>query len=249
MSATSTPASDSATAAPAIELTAVIKNFGPMAALRGITASFAPGRLYALLGDNGAGKSTLLRIVAGLMPPTRGTVAVLGSTDLRAVAPRVGYMPHASLLYDEMDAMENLRYFASLYGITRPEACVSAIEMVGLDPTLKRRVGAYSQGMRQRLSLARATVADPRLLLLDEPFSNVDVKSAAHMVQVLADLRDGGRTVVVITHQPSLLVGVADEFVTLDAGRIADRSPGLRPSRAAEDVAALTGRLAQMRHA
>ena len=220
-----------------------------MAALRGITAAFAPGCLYALLGDNGAGKSTLLRIVAGLMPPTRGTVTVLGSTDLRAVASQMGYMPHASLLYDDMDGMENLRYFTGLYGITRPEPCVAAIETVGLDPTLKRRVGAYSQGMRQRLSLARAMVADPRLLLLDEPFSNVDIKSAAHMVRVLADFRDAGKTLVVITHQPSLLAGIADEFVSLAAGRIVDRSQELPPSRAAEEIAALAGRLAQVRRA
>lgn len=215
-----------------------------MAALRGISASFVPRRLYALLGDNGAGKSTLLRVIAGLMQPTRGTVSVLGSTDLRAIAPRMGYMPHASLLYDEMSAMENLTYFAGLYGISDRRPCVDAIRTVGLDPELKRRVGAYSQGMRQRLSLARAMVANPELLLLDEPFSNVDVPSAVHMVQVLSDLRDAGKTIVVITHQPSLLVGVADEFVMMDAGRIVSRTDDLPPSRAAEELAALTGRLA-----
>ena len=215
-----------------------------MAALRGITAAFEPRRMYALLGDNGAGKSTLLRVVAGLMQPTRGTVSVLGSTDLRAISPRMGYMPHASLLYDEMSAMENLEYFAGLYGITDLRPCEEAIRTVALDPELKRRVGAYSQGMRQRLSLARAMVANPELLLLDEPFSNVDVPSAVHMVQVLSDLRDKGKTIVVITHQPSLLVGVADEFVMMDAGRIRSRTPELPPSRAAEELAALTGRLA-----
>jgi ABC-type multidrug transport system ATPase subunit len=234
---------DPTPATAAIELTGVTKNFGPMAALRGITAAFPAGRLYALLGDNGAGKSTLLRAIAGLMQPTRGTIAVLGSTDLRAIRPQMGYMPHASLLYDELDGIENLRYFAALYGIAGDAPLVEAIRTVGLDPELKRRVGAYSQGMRQRMSLARALVANPKLLLLDEPFSNVDVKSAAHMVQVLSDFRDAGKTIVVITHQPALLVGVADEFVTMQAGRILDRSAELPPSRAAEEIAALTGRL------
>jgi ABC-type multidrug transport system ATPase subunit len=243
-SALPTPAATSPTTAAAIELAGITKNFGPMAALRGITASFAPRRMYALLGDNGAGKSTLLRVIAGLMQPTRGTVSVLGSSDLRAIAPLMGYMPHASLLYDDMSAMENLTYFAGLYGITDARPCVEAIRTVGLDPELKRRVGAYSQGMRQRLSLARAAVANPELLLLDEPFSNVDVPSAVHMVQVLSDLRDAGKTIVVITHQPSLLVGVADEFVMMDAGRIVSRTEELPPSRAAEELAALTGRLA-----
>jgi ABC-type multidrug transport system ATPase subunit len=156
----------------------------------------------------------------------------------------MGYMPHASLLYEEMSAMENLTYFAGLYGIVDPRPCEDAIRIVGLDPGLTRRVGAYSQGMRQRLSLARATVANPELLLLDEPFSNVDVPSAVHMVQVLSELRDAGKTIVVITHQPSLLVGVADEFVMMDAGRIVSRTEELPPSRAAEELAALTGRLA-----
>ncbi len=224
------------TATTAIELTGVIKNFGPMAALRNITASFASGRLYGLLGDNGAGKSTLLRVMAGLMKPTRGRVAVLGSEDLRAVCTQFGYMPHASLLYDEMDCMENLRYFAGLYGITSDEASAGVIRIVGLDPGLKRRVGAYSQGMRQRLSLARSIVHDPRLLLLDEPFSNVDVKSAAHMVQVLSDMRDAGKTIVVVTHQPSLLVGVADEFVSMAQGRIVERSATLPAARTAEEI-------------
>jgi ABC-type multidrug transport system ATPase subunit len=243
-SALPTPAATSPTTTAAIELAGITKNFGPMAALRGITAAFAPQRMYALLGDNGAGKSTLLRVMAGLMQPTRGTISVLGSADLRAIAPRMGYMPHASLLYEEMSAMENLTYFAGLYGIVDPRPCEDAIRIVGLDPALTRRVGAYSQGMRQRLSLARATVANPELLLLDEPFSNVDVPSAVHMVQVLSELRDAGKTIVVITHQPSLLVGVADEFVMMDAGRIVSRSEELPPSRAAEELAALTGRLA-----
>jgi ABC-type multidrug transport system ATPase subunit len=205
---------------PAVVLDNVTKLFGRFAALRGVTAEFARGRLYVVLGDNGAGKSTLLRMIAGLMRPSSGTVRVLGSATIREVAPELGYMAHAALLYDEMDAMENLRYVARLYGLRGEQECEGAIRGVGLDPALKRRVGQYSQGMRQRLSLARAVVHDPALLLLDEPFSNVDAVSARHMVELLGKMRDGGKTIFVVTHQPALLEGVADEFVTMDSGKI-----------------------------
>jgi len=204
-----------------------------MAALRDVSATFSAGRFYAIVGDNGAGKSTLLRVIAGLMHATRGTVHVLGGTP-RDAAPRLGYMPHASMLYDDLTARENLRYFASLYGIPDATDLDNAITLVGLVPTLQRRVGQYSQGMRQRLSLARAAVHNPELLLLDEPFSNVDVASARHMVQVLAQMRDAGKTVFVVTHQPTLVEGVADEFVVMSAGRITDRRATLPEALVAE---------------
>lgn len=209
--------------APAIVLTEVTKLFGRFAALRGVSAEFAPARLYLILGDNGAGKSTLLRAIAGLMRPSRGSLSVLGSARLRSVAADIGYMAHAPLLYDEMDGMENLRYFARLYGIAGDARCAEVMRAVGLDPALPRRVGQYSQGMRQRLSLARAILNDPAIVLLDEPFSNVDVVSAREMVRLLSEMRDGGKTVFVVTHQPALLEGVADESVTMNAGQIIAR--------------------------
>ena len=100
---------------------------------------------------------------------------------------------------------------------------------VGLDPALARPVAQYSQGMRQRLSLARAMLNDPKLLLLDEPFSNVDLSSAKTMVNLLARMRDAGKTIFVVTHQASLLEGVADEFVWMEAGQITHRTTELRP--------------------
>jgi ABC-type multidrug transport system ATPase subunit len=214
---------------PAIRLSEITKHFGRFAALRGITAEFAPGNLYVILGENGAGKSTLLRIVTGLLAASRGTVEVLGSENLRAVAMRVGYMGHAPLLYDEMDAMENLRYFAGLYGIRDDARCEDALRQVGLDPKLTRRVGQYSQGMRQRTSLARAIVHDPELLLLDEPFSNVDVASAREMSRLLGVMRDGGKTIFVVTHQAPVMEPVCDESVLISAGRIAAREKGIPP--------------------
>jgi len=208
----------------AIVVKDLVKQFGRFAALRGVTAEFQAAKLYGILGDNGAGKTTLLRTMAGLNKPTRGTASVLGSTDLRSVCRRMGYMAHPSLLYDEMTGMENLRYFGGLYGIHDDKIFSQVIAAVGLDPSLPRPVGQYSQGMRQRISLARALVHDPELLLLDEPFSNVDLRSAGEMVKLLAGMRDSGKTIFVVTHQAALLEGSADEFIWMEDGKIVART-------------------------
>jgi ABC-type multidrug transport system ATPase subunit len=206
-----------------ITLANVVKQFGRFAALRGVTAEFDAGRFHAILGDNGAGKTTLLRALAGLAHPTHGEISIFGKTPKTACRD-IGYMAHPSLLYDEMSGMENLRYFAGLYGISGDVRCAEVIRSVGLDPELTRPVGQYSQGMRQRMSLARAILHDPKILLLDEPFSNVDVHSAHEMVRLLKIMRDAGKTIFVVTHQAPLLDGVADEFVWMEAGQIVDRT-------------------------
>ena len=188
-----------------------------------MSAEFDAGRFHVILGDNGAGKTTLLRAIAGLAHPTRGSVSILGKTPHEACR-EIGYMAHPSLLYDEMSGLENLRYFAQLYDIAGDERCCEVIRAVGLDPDLARPVGQYSQGMRQRMSLARAILHDPKILLLDEPFSNVDVHSAREMVGLLKNMRDAGKTIFVVTHQASLLEGVADEFIHMQAGKIVERT-------------------------
>jgi ABC-type multidrug transport system ATPase subunit len=212
---------------PIVTINNLIKQFGRFAALRGVTAEFAAGGLYTILGDNGAGKTTLLRTLAGLARPTRGTVSLLGSRDVRSVCSQLGYMAHPSMLYDEMSGMENLRYFARLYGTSDDGRCARVITAVRLDPALERPVGQYSQGMRQRLSLARALLNDPKILLLDEPFSNVDVRSAQEMVSLLQKMRDARKTLFVVTHQAALLENVADEFVWMEAGQIVRREKHL----------------------
>jgi ABC-type multidrug transport system ATPase subunit len=213
-----------------VSVSNLVKQFGRFAALRGVNAEFDAGKFHVILGDNGAGKTTLLRALAGLAHPTRGTVSILNKTPQEACRD-IGYMAHPSLLYDEMSGMENLRYFARLYGIAGDARCEQVIRAVGLDPELSRPVGKYSQGMRQRMSLARAILQDPRILLLDEPFSNVDAHSAREMVVLLKNMRDSGKTIFVVTHQAALLEGVADEFVWMQNGQIIDRThtgiPGL----------------------
>ncbi len=222
--------------APVVSLREVSKLYGRFAALRSLTADFDPGKLYLILGENGAGKSTLLRVVAGLIHPTRGELQVLGAKQARAVASQFGYMAHAPMLYEELSGMENLLYFAKLYGISDAARCEHAIRTVGLDPGLTRRVGQYSQGMRQRMSLARAILNDPKLLLLDEPFSNVDVTSAREMARLLGEMRDAGRTIFLVTHQPALLERIADESVWMSAGEIVLRERGVSAEAIASGV-------------
>jgi heme ABC exporter ATP-binding subunit CcmA len=213
---------------PVVAVSNLIKQFGRFAALRGVTAEFSAGKLYAILGDNGAGKTTLLRTLAGLNRPSSGHISILGATKFHDICQQVGYMAHLSLLYDEMSGMENLEYFARLYGITSRARCAEVIRAVSLDPALTRPVGQYSQGMRQRMSLARALLNDPKILLLDEPFSNVDLHSATEMVRLLARARDQGKTIFIVTHQAALLEGAADEFVWMEFGKIVERTRGLR---------------------
>jgi heme ABC exporter ATP-binding subunit CcmA len=204
----------------------VSRLFGSFAALRQISVEFLPGKCYVLLGENGAGKSTLLRILAGLLLPSEGTVRLFGDLEPLEARDRIGYMSHAPMLYDELTGLENLEYFRKLY---QERACLTpetALTQVGLDPALPRTLGQYSQGMRQRASLARVLLSQPELLLLDEPFSNMDVESARQMVRLLAGFRTGSRTIVLTTHQRELAAPIADWVLTLKAGRVASLEEG-----------------------
>jgi heme ABC exporter ATP-binding subunit CcmA len=186
----------------------VAKLFCTLAVLRSVSCEMQAGRGYLILGENGAGKSTLLRIVAGLAAPSSGTVTVFGQQP-REVRDQIGYMAHDTMLYDEMTAVENLRYYASLYPDGQCLAAETVLASVGL-PRLERYVGKYSQGMRQRVSLARVLMTRPRLLLLDEPFSNMDRASALQMVEQLQQLKQAGTTLLLTTHQPELASALAD---------------------------------------
>ena len=204
----------------------VSRLFGSFAALRQVSVDLEPGRCYVLIGENGAGKSTLLRILAGLLRPSHGTVKVFGNADPHEARARIGYMSHAPMLYDELTAQENLRYFASLYPGRNCLSPAEALTQVGLDPDLPRPLGQYSQGMRQRTSLARVLLPVPELLLLDEPFSNMDVESVAQMVELLAGFRQHNRTIVITTHQREAAAPIADWVIRLQAGRVASFEPG-----------------------
>jgi ABC-type multidrug transport system ATPase subunit len=206
------------------ELDQVSKLYGTFAALRKLAVQFERGRCYLVLGENGAGKSTMLRTLAGLLKPSYGTVRIFDAEG-KAQEPmeardRIGYMSHATMLYDEFSGVENLRYYAGLY---RGRECVApeeALRSVGLDPKLTRPVGQYSQGMKQRASLARVLVSRPELLLLDEPFSNMDIQSAHSMLRLLETFRTEHRTILLTTHQRELAEPLADFVLTLKAGAV-----------------------------
>jgi len=225
------------------------KLYGNFAALRNVSAEFAVGSSTVILGDNGAGKSTLLRLLAGLITPSRGTVKVFSDTP-QAQRRRIAYMSHEAMLYDELSAMENLRYFAGLHvdgegcSVCSSGSPEMALRAVGLDPHLTRPVGQYSQGMRQRASLARVLQSDPELLLLDEPFSNLDVDSARHMVELLLDFRTWpvavsgsgngisdqtarGRTILLTTHQAKLAEPLAEATIVMRAGAVVSMTSAL----------------------
>ncbi len=220
------PSSEAVSSTYSARLDRVSKLFGSFAALRQVTVDLDPGRCYVLIGENGAGKSTLLRVLAGLLRPSFGTVKVLGGLDPHEARARIGYMSHAPMLYDELTAQENLRYFAALYPGRACLTPVEALRQVGLDPDLPRTLGQYSQGMRQRTSLARVLLPVPELLLLDEPFSNMDVESARQMVELLAGFRQGNRTIVITTHQREMAAPIADWVLRLHAGRVESFEPG-----------------------
>jgi heme ABC exporter ATP-binding subunit CcmA len=216
-------APDAPTAPVLARLNSVSRLFGSFAALRQVSVNLARGKCYVLLGENGAGKSTLLRILAGLLRPSAGKITVFEDSEPHNARHRIGYMSHAPMLYDELTGRENLQYFRDLYTDPSGSGCLDpedALRQVGLDPTLSRTVGQYSQGMRQRTSLARVLVSQPELLLLDEPFSNMDVESVGQMVRLLATFRSEHRTIVITTHQRELAAPIADFIITLKAGRL-----------------------------
>lgn len=215
------------TVQPAVLLDRVSRVYGTFAALRNVSTAVPAGSSVVIRGENGAGKSTLLRIIAGLISPTHGSVSVLGASPREQVS-RLAYMSHEPMLYDELTGLENLRYFASLQpaGLTPEEA----LRMVGLDPALTRRLSEYSQGMRQRASLARVLMSQPDVLLLDEPFSNLDAPSAAQMVEILSGYVQTpsssgcARTLLLTTHQFELARPLARSILTLQAGRLLEQA-------------------------
>jgi ABC-type multidrug transport system ATPase subunit len=210
-------------AAQAVALDRVSRLYSGFVALREVSLTLPPGASVVLLGENGAGKSTLLKVVAGLASASLGTVTVFGEPP-RNQRGRIAYMSHATMLYDELTGIENLTYFASLAELPNPpHAAAHALHQVGLDPANPRRLGEYSQGMRQRASLARVLLGAPDLLLLDEPFSNLDVASAQSMITRLLTYltEDPTRTLLLTTHQAELARPLAKTTVTLHAGSIA----------------------------
>ncbi len=207
-----------------IELRGIGRRFGPHTALADINLRLSAGRTVTLFGPNGAGKSTLLRLLSGGLQPTSGEL-LLGGQRLNTRAPgwraRLGVLSHETHLYPALTARENLSFFATLQGVARgAERIDEALEAVGLEGRTEEPVARFSRGMRQRLALARTLFHDPDIVLLDEPFTGLDAQASALLEGVLRRLRDGHRTVVLVTHALAEGLALADNVVILSRGRV-----------------------------
>ena len=199
--------------------------FGRRRALHRVSLGATAGTITALLGHNGAGKSTLLSIAATLLRPTSGTVsygdisAEAGGTALRA---RIGLLGHDLYLYQELTAAENLRFFAEIYALDGVERRIdAALERAGLADRRDDVVAGFSRGMRQRLALERALIHEPRLLLLDEPFTGLDEAARAALRARLDTARAAGAIVILTTHDTAAIQGLAHSVVLLADGKLA----------------------------
>ncbi len=208
----------------------VTKVYGPTRALAGVSLVLDAGIVTTLEGSNGAGKSTLLGILATLARATTGTVRYGGldsKEDLDLIRPAIGLVAHEALVYPDLTARESLRLFARLYDLDRPEKRVDdAIAQAGLGEIAHRAARTFSRGQLQRLSLARAQLHRPRLLLFDEPTTGLDVASTARVIDAIARAKADKRIVVVITHDRAVAERVADRRVYLERGRVVEKPPG-----------------------
>ena len=201
------------------------KTFGATLVLEDVTMDVPTGQCLAVLGPNGAGKTTLLRILATLARPSAGTLRIDGVDAVRepdAVRARIGMVAHGSHVYEDLTALENLRFWAAMGGLdASPARLRERLQAVELDGVADERVRTFSAGMKRRLGLARVTLGQPRLLLLDEPFNGLDRRGQKWLGEFLLAFKTGGGAIVLATHGFASALAVADRAAILVGGRIA----------------------------
>jgi heme exporter protein A len=207
-----------------IQFHEIEKRYGMRLALRGVSLEIAAGECVALVGHNGSGKTTLLKIAAQLTKPSRGQLSFVAADNplpLDKVKSHVGMVGHHTLLYEELTAEENLIFFAKLFALPDPVAkAKAALEPVGLSARAEDVVRTFSRGMRQRLSIARALLASPGLLLLDEAGTGLDPEGQQWLGQTIRNLRDAGCTIVMSTHGRNETQNAVTRAVRLDGGKV-----------------------------
>ena len=204
----------------------VSRYYGRRRALSHVSFGLQPGELVGLLGPNGAGKSTLLGVLAALIRPSSGRVIYgnySGSRSPSELRESIGFLSHDLQLYAELTARENLEFFAGLYGLDNPpERATSALSRAGLGRRENDVVDSYSRGMRQKLALERTLLHDPRLILLDEPFTGLDEMAPVALTDRLLDLKKSGCMVLVATHDLDIAEGFVDRSVMLRNGKMVE---------------------------
>jgi len=207
-----------------IHIHGLVKQYGMNLVLRGVDLEVAEGEFVTLVGSNGAGKSTLMRIVATLLQPSSGYVQI-GGWQLPQYAAKVrrhiGFVSHQSLLYGDLTAAENLDFFARLYRLDNAtERVMAALKKVGLFARQRDPVSTFSRGMVQRLTIARATLHEPDVLLLDEPYTGLDQDASLLLDNLLRQEHENGRTILMITHDLTHGLNLCDRTVILNGGKI-----------------------------
>ena len=220
-------------AEPAIRIAGLTKRYGSLFAVRDLTLDIPRGSVFGLIGPNGAGKTTTFSVLASLLTPTAGRVSVLGydpARQPREVRKRLGYMPDILGVYDGLQVDEYLEFFASSYRVPKARwgaTIDTLLELVDLSTKRTARVNSLSRGMKQRLSLARALVHDPEVLILDEPASGLDPRARVELRNLLGELRAMGKTIVVSSHILSELAEMCTEVGIMEKGvLLASGSPG-----------------------
>lgn len=230
-----------------IKVSGLTKSFGPRAALAGIDLHVEPGEFVTLVGPNGAGKTTLLRILATLTRPTGGSVRIAGLDQAKAgeaVRRHIGFLSHRTLLYDDLTAAQNLGFYARMYDLDDgPARIADLLAQVGLAERRNDLVHTFSRGMQQRLSVARAVLHRPQVLLLDEPYTGLDPNASQVLTDLLTTLAEEGCTIVLTTHNLERGLAMGHRMVVLARGQVVydERQETIDPATFPETYRALTG--------
>ena len=201
----------------------VSKQFGPIVALDDVSFRVEPGRIFGLLGANGAGKTTCMRIVLDILRPDSGSVTWQGTANTRLPRRTWGYLPEERGLYLRMRVMDVLRYFASLYGVSRADATREVedwLERFRIPEYRDRKVEELSKGNQQKIQFIAAILHDPEVLIMDEPFSGLDPVNSQLLKEAFLEMRDRGKTLIFSTHQMETVEELCEAIAIIDRGRV-----------------------------